>query len=38
MKQSGVGREGGHEGYFVATVGGANLEVIKRYVENQRNS
>jgi putative transposase len=24
--------------YFVATVGGANLEVIKRYVENQRNS
>ena len=23
--------------YFVATVGGATLEVIKRYVENQRN-
>jgi putative transposase len=23
--------------YFVATVGGANLEVVKRYVENQRN-
>jgi putative transposase len=24
--------------YFVATVGGAPLEVIKRYVENQRNA
>jgi putative transposase len=23
--------------YFVATVGGASLEVAKRYVENQRN-
>ena len=23
--------------YFVATVGGATLEVVKRYVENQRN-
>jgi putative transposase len=23
--------------YFVATVGGATLEVIKRYIENQRN-
>jgi putative transposase len=23
--------------YFVATVGGAILEVVKRYVENQRN-
>jgi putative transposase len=23
--------------YFVATTGGATLEVIKRYVENQRN-
>jgi REP element-mobilizing transposase RayT len=23
-------------GYFVATCGGATLEVIKRYVENQR--
>jgi putative transposase len=22
--------------YFVATVGGATLEVVKRYVENQR--
>jgi putative transposase len=24
--------------YFVATVGGATLEVVKRYVENQRNA
>lgn len=24
--------------YFVATVGGAPLEVIKRYVENQKNA
>lgn len=24
--------------YFVATVGGATLEVVKRYVENQRNT
>jgi putative transposase len=23
--------------YFVATVGGATLEIVKRYVENQRN-
>lgn len=23
--------------YFVATVGGARLEVVKRYVENQKN-
>jgi putative transposase len=23
--------------YFVATVGGATLEVVKRYVESQRN-
>ena len=23
--------------YFVATVGGATVEVVKRYVENQRN-
>jgi REP element-mobilizing transposase RayT len=23
--------------YFVATVGGATLEVVKRYVENPRN-
>jgi putative transposase len=23
--------------YFVATTGGATLEIIKRYVENQRN-
>jgi putative transposase len=23
--------------YFVATVGGATLEVVKQYVENQRN-
>jgi putative transposase len=23
--------------YFVATIGGATLEVVKRYVENQRN-
>jgi REP element-mobilizing transposase RayT len=23
--------------HFVATVGGATLELIKRYVENQRN-
>jgi putative transposase len=23
--------------YFVATVGGATLEVVKRYVENQKN-
>lgn len=23
--------------YFVATVGGASLEVIKQYIENQRN-
>jgi putative transposase len=23
--------------YFVATVGGAPLEVVKRYVENQKN-
>jgi putative transposase len=23
--------------YFVATAGGATLEVVKRYVENQRN-
>jgi REP element-mobilizing transposase RayT len=28
-------RDGG--GYFVATVGGASLEAVKRYVENQRN-
>jgi putative transposase len=24
--------------YFVATVGGATLEIVKRYVENQRNA
>ena len=24
--------------YFVATVGGATLEVVKQYVENQRNA
>jgi putative transposase len=24
--------------YFVATTGGATLDVIKRYVENQRNT
>ncbi len=24
--------------YFVATVGGATLEVVQRYVENQRNA
>ena len=24
--------------YFVATTGGATLEVVKRYVENQRNA
>jgi putative transposase len=24
--------------YFVATVGGATLEVVKRYVENERNT
>lgn len=24
--------------YFVATIGGATLEVVKRYVENQRNT
>ncbi|MFG1950283.1 transposase, partial [Micromonospora sp. NPDC048830] len=23
--------------YFVATTGGATVEVVKRYVENQRN-
>lgn len=23
--------------YFVATVGGATLDIVKRYVENQRN-
>jgi REP element-mobilizing transposase RayT len=24
--------------YFAATVGGVTLEVVKRYVENQRNA
>jgi putative transposase len=42
-----LGQEFGHprsrlptlwiDSYFVATVGGATLEVVKRYVENPRN-
>jgi putative transposase len=24
--------------YFVATLGGATLEIVKRYLENQRNA
>jgi REP element-mobilizing transposase RayT len=25
------------DSYFVATIGGATLEIVNRYVENQRN-